>query len=393
MSCVERVMILKIQSAILVCLAIVFVVCGTSRRGMVATAAQVEARSAPATARQAALIELRLKAALRRAPDSFEANHNLGEFYIQQGKLSAAVPCLEKAQRLNPANYVNSYDLAMALFQTGNLPRARAQIQSVIKWKDTAELHSLLGDVEGKAGDWVAAAEEYQRAARMEESEGRLLDLGASLIKINAYDAAAQIFDYGLKKYPRSAKLRIGLGGAYYSRGQYDGAVRLLCEAADLEPADTRPYLFLGEMYGVSAEMADEITRRMARFVEYHPSNALAHYYYAVNLRQARRDAAPPLDVKQVEDLLKRAIVLNPKLAPAHFELGVLYTERRQYDEAISALRNAVRFNPEMDKAHYRLARIYQLTGRKELAAKQMEIHRRLKDRGAESGGQKKTTP
>ncbi|HEY6403215.1 MAG TPA: tetratricopeptide repeat protein [Blastocatellia bacterium] len=347
--------------------------------------------------KKSALIELKLKEAVRRSPASFETNHNLGEFYIQQGKLNAAIPYLEKAQRLNPEHYVNSYDLAMALFQTGALARARAQIQSVIKWKDTAELRSLLGDVEDKAGNPVAAAEEYQRAARMEENEERLLDLGNSLIKINAYDAAAQIFDYSLKKYPRSAKLRIGLGIADYSRGQYDDAVRLLCEASDLEPSDPRPYLFLGEMYGVSAEMADDVTRRMARFVKNHPKNALAHYYYAVNLRWGRRDSGsqPSSQVNhaQVETLLKTAIALDPKLPQAHFELGVLYAEQSQYAEAITAFRNAVRLNPEMGKAHYRLALIYQRAGQKEMAAREMEIYRRLKDREADAGNQKKIVP
>ncbi|MBO0858662.1 MAG: tetratricopeptide repeat protein [Chloracidobacterium sp.] len=340
-----------------------------------------------------ALIELKLKDAARRSPGSFEANHNLGEFYIQQGKLDAAIPYLEKAQRINPEHYVNSYDLAMALFQTGDLARARAQIQRVIKWKDAAELHTLLGDVEEKTGNLVAAAEEYQRAAQMEESEDRLLDLGNGLIKINAFDAAAQIFDYGLKKYPRSAKLRIGLGIACYSRGQYDNAIRLLCEATDLEPADPRPYLFLGEMYGVSAEMADEITRRMARFVKEHPENALAHYYYAVNLGRARRGPGSTVDFAQVETLLKRAIALDPKLPQAHFELGVLYTEQQQYTEAIAAFRSAIKLNPEMGKAHYRLALIYQRAGQKEMAAREMEIYKRLKDHEADTRGQKNVIP
>src|SRR5262245_4000031 len=226
--------------------------------------------------------EQSLQNALRHNPASFDANHDLGEFYIKNGKLKAAIPYLEKAQAIDPKHYANSYDLALVYFQTGDLSRARAQIQSIIKWKETAELHSLLGDVEDKAGNPVAAAEEFQRAARMDESEQNILDLGNSLIKINAFDAAVQIFSYGLGKYRDSAKLRVGMGIARYSRGEFDMAVKFLCEAADLDPTDARPYLFLGEMYGVSIEMADEVTKRMAQFVKYHPSNAMAHYYFAL---------------------------------------------------------------------------------------------------------------
>lgn len=349
--------------------------------------------SAMADKRKAALLELNLKEALRRSPDSFEANHNLGEFYIQQGNLAAAIPYLEKAQQINPTHYENGYDLALAYFQSGNLPRARTQIQSMIKWKDTAELHSLLGDVEEKAGAMVAAAEEYQRAAQAEPSENHLLDLGNSLIKINAFDAAVQIFEHSLEKFPRSAKLRVGIGIAYYARGQYSNAVKVLCEAADLEPYDLRPYLFLGEMYGVSVDMADEITGRMAQFVRFHPKNALAHYYYALNLWKGRRNTESPVDLNRVEALLKTAIALDPKLSQAHFELGVLYTEQQKYPEAINELRKAIGLQPDLTNAHYRLGQLYRRTGQKALAAQEVEIFKRLKEREAKSTDPKKPTP
>jgi tetratricopeptide (TPR) repeat protein len=325
--------------------------------------------------------EQSLQNALRRDPASFDANHNLGEFYIKNGKLKVAIPYLEKAQEIDPRHYANSYDLALVYFQTGDLSRARTQIQSIIGWKETAELHSLLGDVEDKAGNPVAAAEDYQRAARMDESEQNILDLGNSLIKINAFDAAVQIFGYGLGKYRDSAKLRVGMGIARYSRGEFEMAVKSLCEAADLDSTDARPYLFLGEMYGVSLEMADEVTKRMAQFVKYHPGNAMAHYYFALSLWRGRRDPDHPVDLNQVEKSLKRAVAIDPKLAAAHFELGVLYSEQQKYDEAVNALRKAVSLQPDLEKAHYRLAQIYQRTGRKELATQELEIHQKLKER------------
>ena len=328
-------------------------------------------------------VERSLKEALRREPESFDANHNLGEFYIRQGKLNAAIPFLEKAQQINSTQYTNGHDLALAYFQVGKFSESRSLIQSILKWKETAELHSLLGDVEEKAGNLVASAEEYQRAARMDESEQNLLDLGNSLIKINAFDAAIQIFSYSLGKYPGSAKLRVGMGIARYSRGDYGDAVKLLCEAADMDPADSRPYLFLGEMYGVSVEMADEITKRMAQFVKYHPENALAHYYYAINLWQGQRAAGQAVDFNRIEAMLKRAIALDAKLSPAHFELGVLYSDQEKYREAIDALKRTVSLQFDHAKAHYRLAQLYQRTGQKALAAREMEIHKRLKDREA----------
>ena len=66
-----------------------------------------------------ALLERQLKEAVRRAPNNFEANHNLGEFYLHAAKLNEAIPWLEKARLLNPTHYANGYDLALAYVQTG----------------------------------------------------------------------------------------------------------------------------------------------------------------------------------------------------------------------------------------------------------------------------------
>ncbi|HKX28574.1 MAG TPA: tetratricopeptide repeat protein [Blastocatellia bacterium] len=333
---------------------------------------------AQAAKRRVASVEAELKEAVRRSPESFEANHRLGEFYIERQNLAAAIPYLEQAQRIDPAHEANGYDLALAYFKLGDLARARAQIRSRIEIKETAELHSLLGDVEDGAGNLAAAAEAYQRAARMEETENRLLDLGNSLIKINAFEAAVRIFNYGLEKFPRSASLRVGMGIACYSRGQYHDAVKLLCQAVDLEPSDPRPYLFLGEMVGISTEMADEITRRMAEFVKRHPKRPEAYYYYAVSLK---RDDGSPGDPARVESLLKTAIALDPKLARAHFELGVVYSGTQRYAEAIGEMQAAIKLQPNLEKAHYRLAQLYRRTGQRELAAREMEVFNRLKER------------
>src|SRR5208337_4526694 len=71
--------------------------------------------------RQSGDIEGNLKQAVALRPDSFEANHRMGEFYLHAGRLKAGIPYLEKAQRLNPAHYVNGYDLALAYLETGDL--------------------------------------------------------------------------------------------------------------------------------------------------------------------------------------------------------------------------------------------------------------------------------
>src|SRR5262249_58228850 len=104
----------------------------------------------------------------------------------------------------------------------GDARKARAKIKQACRLSNTAELRALLGEVEEKAGDVAAAAAAYHQAAGIEPSEKHLLSLGNLLVKSSNYAEAIKFFDYGLRKFPRSSQLKVGLGVAQYSQGQYD---------------------------------------------------------------------------------------------------------------------------------------------------------------------------
>ncbi len=330
------------------------------------------------TPTESAAIEQRLLEAIRRNPQAFDAERELASFYLQQGKVRAALPHLERAHALDPADEANGYDLALALLEAGKLDEARAQVGRMIAVNETADLLNLLGDVEQHAGNFVAAAEPYQRAARMAPTEEHLFDWGDNLLKLRAFDDAAQVFTASIARHPESARLHVGLGIAEYSRGQYESAVKSLCKAADLAPSDPRPYQFLGEMYGVFPGLGDEVTTRLARFAKANPKNALAQFHYAMSLWKGDRAASEPADLRRVEALLRQAVALDRRLGKGFLELGILLSEQQRYAEAIPELRRVTQLEPDLAQAHYRLAQAYQRTGQKALAAQELEVFQRL---------------
>ncbi len=262
-----------------------------------------QAQTKPAT-KNVAILERQLQAAARRLPNDFTPNHKLGEFYLQAGKISAAIPFLAQAYRLDPTHYANGYDLALAYVKTGKLSQARQQIQQMLATKNTAELHNLMGLAEETADNKLAAAEAYQRAAQIDPSEKNVFDLGNILLQLTAANEALTIFQYGVSKHPQSSQLRVGRGIAEYTLGKYHEAVETLCQAVDLTPQDPRPYIFLGEMYGVSVELADEINQRFAALIKRQPRNALASallFYYAMNLWKGKRNAQPDAPPEQLD--------------------------------------------------------------------------------------------
>ena len=286
--------------------------------------------------------EKSLRESVERNPASFEANYQLGKFLTSSGKHAAAVTYLERASQLRPEN---------------------------------ADVHHLLGDCNEKLGNPLEAVKQYQRAAELQPSESNLFDWGAELLAHGAVEPATQVFSKGKRLFPQSSRMLIALGAASYARGSYGQAGQYLCEATDLNPRNPGAYGLLDKLQVADGGQSDAIIQRMARYVQLDPANGLANYYYAAALRNRPAGAESSL---QVETLLRNAVRLDPQLALAHVQLGILYAERKDFREAIAAYQKAIQADPRSDVAHYRLAQAYRAIGEKSSADKETEIYKQL---------------
>jgi len=326
-----------------------------------------------------ALAGEQFRKALELEPRNYNANHNLGEFYIRSGKIADAKPFLEEAQRINPSSYDNGYDLAMAEFLTGQLGEARQQVQSLVRINNTGELHNLLGQIEEKDGKFVAAVNEFELAAHMDPSEDNLFTWGSELLLHRTYEPAIDVFQQAAVRYPDSARVKIGLGMALDLRGKYDEAVKVLLEAADLDPADSRCYIFLSKAYGSSPNQGEEVIKRFRRYAELKPHDALAQYYYAMSLWKGRRLDESSADRDAIQALLQKSVALDGSLADAHVQLGNLYADAHEYEKSIPEYSRALELNPDLPDAHYRLGQDYVHTGKKDQAQKEFDVYQRLR--------------
>ena len=325
------------------------------------------------------LAEEQFRKALALAPRDYDANHDLGELYIQQGRIADALPLLAEAQRIHPTAYDNGYDLAMADLLTGQLAPARETIQSLLQLKDTGELHNLLGQVEEKDRQFVAAVNQFETAAHMDPTEDNLFDWGSELLLHRTYEPAIDVFRAASQRYPRSPRLLIGLGMSLYARGLYEDAIKALLAAADLDPSDARCYLFLSKAYQSSPSQADEVIQRFQRYAELEPHNALAQYYYAMSLWKGKQTDGSAPNTQEVESRLKLSISLNDAMPDAHLQLGNLYADERKFAESIPEYIRALSLNPDLPNAHYRLGTDYVHMGQKDKAQAEFTVYQKLR--------------
>lgn len=329
--------------------------------------------------RRAAEAEIQFKKVVALEPRSYDANHNLGEFYIQARKIADAIPFLERAQEIDPAAYNNGYDLALALEHSGKLDDARRQLQRLIAIHDSAELRSLLGEVEEKSRDYVSSAAQYEHAARMDPSEQNILNWGAELLLHQTFAPAIEVFQAGTQRFPSSTRLHSGLGIAFYGAGQMDDAVGAFFQASDLNPSDPLPLTFLGKACdGVSPALAAQVRSRMQKFISRDIQNAEVRYYYAMCLWRVKQTESKADEIA-IKSLLEHALTLNPGYADAYFQLGILYAEGHKYADAIEQYQRALNINPNAANAHYRLGQALARLGNETRAQEEFSIFERLR--------------
>jgi len=301
--------------------------------------------------------ETSLRDTLARQPDNFEANRQLGQLLAEKGNAPEALHFLQRASQLNPGS---------------------------------ADVHHLLGAVEEKLDNPLQAVREYQRAAELTPSETNLFDWGAELLAHRALEPAAEVFAKGNRLFPKSSRMLVALGVAWYARGSYDQAAKCLVSASDLDPLDPPPYLFIGRMQSADIAPLESSVETLARFARLQPQNALANYYYAVSLWKQSEGGTSSENggekskdrSARIESLLLKAVHLDPKLSAAYLQLGILYSERGDIARAISAYREAIAagsdFDDTLTQTHYRLAQAYLRNGEKDKAKEELELHAAL---------------
>jgi tetratricopeptide (TPR) repeat protein len=330
--------------------------------------------------------EVQFKKAAQLNPRDYDANHNLGEFYIQSGKIASAIPYLRRAQEADSAAYNNGYDLALALEESGRLDEARQQLQHLISTNDSAELHSLLGEVEEKARNYLVSAAQYEQAARMEPSEQNILNWGAELLLHQTFAPAIEVFKAGAQRFPGSAQLQNGLGVAFYGAGQTDDAVRALFRASDLTPSDPLPLTILGKTCdAVSPALVDQIRSRLQSFLDRHAHSAELNYYLAMCWWRTNQNESKADRASKAESLFKRSLTIDPNYSDAHFQLGALYAEQQKYADAKEQYELALKTNPNAPNTHYHLAQTLARLGDQPRAQQEFAIFERLRKNESEA--------
>src|SRR6266403_552290 len=222
------------------------------------------------------------------------------------------------------------------------LRAAREQARKMLASGDTPDVHRVLGELDERLGEPLEAVREYERAAQMDPSERNYFEWGTELLLHKADQPAVEVFTKGTRLHPGSARMLAGLGAALYASGSYEEAARRICEASDLQPGDSAPYLFLGKMQKSATALLPCSEEKLARFVREQPENAAG---------------------------------IDPKCGEAYLQLGILHSGRGGLDQAIRDYKKAIEASPQLSEPHYRLGLTYRRMGEESKAKQEFRVY------------------
>ncbi len=165
------------------------------------------------------------------------------------------------------------------------------------------------------------------------------------------------------------ASTQILSGSKFVQEKKYDDAVREFEAAISLDPQNAEAYLLAGLTYAAKKELDLAIDRTQKSIVikpSYSAYNNLGLIYSNKGQFQNGIDA------------YENALKLNPKSYTAWHQLGKLASSNANFQRSIEAFRQAVELNPKFPEAYQGLGSAYYMEGDMTLALQQVGQLERL---------------
>jgi tetratricopeptide (TPR) repeat protein len=309
--------------------------------------------------------ETALRQAIERDRGVAAYHHDLGNALQDRGKLKEAIACYRRALRLHPAFAEAWNDLGTARYAKGELEAAVECYRQAVRLRpDHAVAHANLGAVYRKLGLLSNARQALQRefwlrlkaAARSlwrrrgfdPGSAHALTRLARQQLETGNARHAADIARRALELAPRNAAALAVLSAACQRQGRISEALAAARSAGD--PLQLARSL-------AAAGNGEEAAAAYRKVLQDNPNSAAALTELA-ELCLARGEP------KAAEDLLRRALALQPHDPRLHAALGEARHRQKAFADAETAYRRALELDPQMIAAHVRLSDVLRDTGR-----------------------------
>jgi Flp pilus assembly protein TadD len=313
---------------------------------------------------------------LRTAPfddDGFAQAVSLGFALLGEGRFGEAAELFGALAARRPHDPTALYGAALAVFNLGRAAEAEPLARRAVE-------AALAAGPDDRAGSMSAPGSKARAA-------DALVLLGV-VLAVKGDDAGAlKAVGQAAALAPGNFDAQFALGRALYGAGDDAGAARAFRAAVALKPQDARALFFLATALERGGDDAGALAA-YGELVAKQPRVAEGHLGLGVLLVK-RGGIEADEGVREVE----RALELGPDLYEARVTLGRTLVARGRAADALEHLRRAAALAPGNPEPHYQLALAYRRLGRREEAASESAIVKRIHETRRAGGASASATP
>lgn len=304
---------------------------------------------------------------------------------LRAGQLSRAQEHIIEARRRGVVDAKIQLDLGEAFEKQGDIAKARALYEMVVKTRPEMDLgHALLARCYQNAGQFDRAVEHYEKALQLNpasqnyafalaftyfqvqryEDTTRILEhrsdleeesdyfnlIGSSYAKLGRTVEAGAALEKAIRLHPKDILAYYNLGLVLLEGRSYEQAVRAFEQALVLFPQSEKLLTALGFTHQIRGDSssARSVFRRMA---ELSPLEGAPHFYLASSFLETGED-------KEALLALTRAKDRNPKDHRIFYLMGLIYYNQGQFSKAFDVFQTSLQLDPSFVFSYQQLAKI-----------------------------------
>lgn len=300
--------------------------------------------------------------ALKDNPDDLNARRVLARIYTQEigdaqanhideGMVHRAIDQYKIICEKDPKDTDSLVWLGRLQRIAENSVEAEAAFKKVLAMDpDNEDAITGLASVYSDRGDSRAASELLEKLTRKNPSARAYSILAADYEAMHEYSLAADAYKKAIELDAGRAELKAALAQDEALAGRYDEALKTYQDIAEANPQDAQPYLGMAQIYREQKNfpLAHQMTDKAKQL----DPDDLDIRYSEVGLLEAEGKTADA--IAKLKDLLDATAHRGTGDADRNVrakmmeQLGLLYRDSEQYDQAIDTFRQLSELNPDL---------------------------------------------
>jgi tetratricopeptide (TPR) repeat protein len=223
-------------------------------------------------------------------------------------------------------------------------------IQQIETSPQSAQANADLGDLYAQQQRWQLAVKHYRQAITLQpDFESIYKTLADLLLQQGQDEEAIKVYRQGVKNNPQNANYLFALASALAAQKKWLRASNNYQQAAKLEPS-AKVYYHWGVVNYEQQEYA-RARSHLQQAAELEPSAEIYYYWGLTHFKLQADDEAV--------DCWQKAIALKQNYFLPYYQLGKLWQNQRQWQQAISAYQQVISINPEFVPALVKMGAVY----------------------------------